>query len=194
MSQRRSLVVIVASQAALFLAVIFIPYDPLPRRLALALTNFVVTGGIIMVDRNIRRHGGQLPLWAMLIGVAAVWLDALANFWLLYTYVWWWDRFTHAFGGFALGIMAAQIFWPRLKSGVSAAWMGLWVGQTLGAWYEISEYLGDMWFKTWRVMSIYDSPRDLWFNFLGGAAALGLLLLVARNREKKTAKVIIAGS
>ena len=72
------------------------------------------------VARDMHRRGQEMPLWAMLIGVTAVWLDALANYFLLYTYVWWWDRFTHAFGGFALTIVGGQL-WAARVAGVGGA-------------------------------------------------------------------------
>jgi hypothetical protein len=48
-----------------------------------------------------------------------------------------------------------------------------------------------MWFKTWRVMSIYDSPRDLWFNFLGGIAAVGIMLLAYKQRVAGKARKVL---
>lgn len=164
-------------------------YDTAPRQIALIVTNITATVLVLLFDRWLQRRKAKLSMITILLVVAAVWLDALGNFQHLYGQFWWWDRITHTVGGMAIsgGFIDFCLAWRRTgKLAVSwgqAAWLGFLSGQFLGSLYEISEWLGDFWFHTHRVVYTYDSPHDLFFNALGGAIVV-LLFRVFRPRSE----------
>jgi uncharacterized membrane protein YjdF len=122
--------------------------------------------------------------WIMAVGAAAIWLDAIGNFAGWYTDFWWWDRLAHFCGGLALSVLAYD-FWRTHKSAkvIPVGWLALATGQTIGAWYEISEFGGDILFGMHRVGSGYDSPRDLFFNFIGGVVGIMIYRFVIKRRK-----------
>lgn len=151
-------------------------YDTGVRQVALTVTNLSTVLIFLLVYRYLRRsYGITLPWIVFLIVCASVWLDALGNFQHFYGTYWWWDRLTHTTGGLAVtaGIMAVcTSLWTAGRFRVSWRSVNLYafsLAQTLGAIYEISEWLGDVMFGTRRVGGPFDSPRDLFFNMLGGA-------------------------
>lgn len=162
-------------------------YDTFQRQVALAVTNVATFVGCLLLDRWLRRRGAGLsaPTWFVVAG--AVWLDALGNFQHLYGGFWWWDRLTHTVGGMALSALFIDLFLALRRSGklaagwAFAAWQGVLVGQLLGSVYEVSEWLGDMWFKTERVRGPYDTPHDLFQNLIGGLLMLAIMRLSRRK-------------
>ena len=180
--------VVIGLQLLLLGIELFTAYDTTQRQGALAVTNIATVLGLVFLNRWLQRRGAGLS-WPTWLGVAtAVWLDALGNFQHLYGGFWWWDRLTHTVGGMALSAMFIDL-WLALRAAGKlqaswgfAAWQGVLVGQLLGSIYEVSEWLGDMWFKTERVRGPYDTPHDLFQNLLGGLLMLGLMALTRRRR------------
>lgn len=187
MKIRPILYLVVVAQLVLLSVELLTHYDTDQRQVALAITNLVSLGAILGFDRWLRKKGGQLSVTSCLLVVAAVWLDALGNFQHLYAGFWWWDRLTHTIGGMALSAGFIDFFLSyqaagKLKAGWTwTAWMGFLVGQLLGSMYEISEWLGDMWFHTERVRGPYDTPHDLFQNLVGGLLVVLLLRLFRKQ-------------
>lgn len=183
------LAIAVLAQLALLLIEWLTRYDTLPRQIALSITNLAAVAAVLGFSRWLRKRGAKLSGLTVLLAFGAVWLDALGNFQHLYAGFWWWDRVTHAFGGMAVsaGLIDVYQSWRRtgrLNVGWGqAAWLGFLSGQFLGAMYEVSEWLGDMWFSTNRVVYRYDTPHDLFFNALGGGLVVVVMWLVVRRRR-----------
>lgn len=162
-------------------------YDTPVRQYALSLTNIASVIGVLWFDRWLGRRGGQLSVATMLIVAGAVWLDALGNFQHLYAGFWWWDRLTHTVGGMAVSALFINLFMTQQQRGRwttdrwPAIWYGFLLGQFVAAFYEITEWLGDMWFDTHRVVYTYDTPHDLFFNLLGG---VGVIMILARQKKR----------
>lgn len=156
-------------------------YDTVGRQVALTLTNLFTIGMFFIVAAWLRRRYGLVLHWiVLLILSASVWLDALGNFQHYYFTIWWWDRLTHAVGGLAVtaGLYACIIgLWRAQRLPVSWRVANLYaftLAQTLGAVYEVSEWIGDLWFGTHRVGDRFDSPRDIFFNILGGLLVMAV--------------------
>ncbi|MBI4089826.1 MAG: hypothetical protein HY421_00320, partial [Candidatus Kerfeldbacteria bacterium] len=154
-------------------------YDTRGRQNALAVTNLVVVLIYYLVQRYVRlRYGIILPWIVLVVLSASVWLDAIGNFQHFYARFWWWDRLTHAVGGLAatVGVYAVAVaVWRAGRLNVSWRVLNLYafcLAQTLGALYEVSEWIGDELFSTHRVQGVFDGPRDLFFNMLGGLVVL----------------------
>lgn len=158
-------------------------YDDLGRQIALSLTNVVATLAVIGFDRRLRRQGSGLSMVTYLLVAGAVWLDALGNFQHLYGGFWWWDRLTHSVGGMALSAGFIDLCLSLRRAGrmtaspTVAIWLGFLFGQLLGSVYEISEWLGDLWFATERVRGPFDAPHDLFQNLIGGVLVLVIFLV-----------------
>lgn len=186
MNRRISLVVI--AQILLAGIEVFTHYDTGVRQTALVITNLAAIGGILWLDGTLRRRGGALTNLTILFIMAAVWLDALGNFQHLYGGFWWWDRVTHAVGGLAVSALFIDLSlaWRRLsKFSVPVSltlWFGFLAGQFLAAMYEVSEWLGDMWFHTERVRGPYDTPHDLFFNAVGGVIVVLLFWIMNKKQ------------
>lgn len=179
MMQRIMIFSLLCTQLLLFAYEVSAHYDTRGRQLALALTNVGAVGLFVVVQHLLRKRYGIVLNWVVLFIVSgAVWLDAIGNFAHYYAQFWWWDRLTHAMGGLAVtaGFYIMTIaLWKAGRMRVSWIVVNLYafaVGQTLGALYEVSEWVGDVLFATHRVQGPFDSPRDLFFNMAGGLLAL----------------------
>lgn len=179
MMQRLAIVTLYLTQAGLLAYELIAKYDTHGRQIALAITNVVAVTLFVVLQHILRKRYGIVIHWVVLLVVSAsVWLDAMGNFMHYYASYWWWDRLTHAVGGLAVttGFYVVMIaLWRAGRMTVSWRVVNIYafcVGQTLGALYEVSEWLGDMWFDTNRVGGPFDSPRDLFFNMAGGALVL----------------------
>lgn len=181
MKRKTFIVSFILLQLVLLGVELFTHYDTTQRQIALAVTNIATAIGALLLDRWLRRKGSHLSATSYYLIAVSVWLDALGNFQHLYAGFWWWDRLTHTVGGMALSALFIDIFLALRRSGKLsaswgfAAWMGVLVGQLLGSVYEISEWLGDFWFKTERVRGPYDTPHDLFQNLVGGLLVLGIM-------------------
>lgn len=181
--------IIVLVQTALLAVEFFTSYDTGVRQGALALTNIAAIVGLLWLDRSLRRRGARLSWLTIIVVLAAVWIDALGNFQHLYARWWWWDRVTHAAGGLAVTALFIDLALARraiVKLNVSpilALWFGFLLGQFVAAMYEVSEWLGDWWFATERVRGPFDTPRDLFFNAVGGLIILGFFWLRAKRHR-----------
>lgn len=179
MIQRVITTVIMAAQVILLAIELVTKYDTNGRQLALALTNVVTVGLYLAVGRIAHRRYGITLHWVVLVIIAAsVWLDALGNFQHWYAQYWWWDRLTHAIGGLAVTVgfyMVTVALWYARRLAMSWRVLNLYtfcLAQTLGALYEVSEWIGDELFDTHRVQGLFDAPRDIFFNMLGGILVL----------------------
>jgi len=164
---------------------LFTNYDTGARQRALALTNVGVTLVIIWLHAWLNRRGRRLSMIVIATVLAAIWLDALGNFQHFYASYWWWDRLTHGIGGLAASALFIDLYLNWRSTAAPELWrMYLWlgflVGQFVSAMYEVSEWLGDILFNTHRVQGPFDSPRDLFFNLLGGLIAATLFVIARR--------------
>lgn len=163
-------------------------YDTFPRQVALAITNVIGVGAIFWVNQWLLKRGRPFSIITLVFTLGGLWLDALGNFRHFYGGYWWWDHLTHGIGGIAITSAFIDLWsgWRRGRETViswwQATWIGLAFGQFLGAVYEVSEYLGDFWFKTHRVGLHFDTSRDLTFNLAGGLLIV-LVRWLSRKRE-----------
>lgn len=170
---------VILAQAVLLGYELVAHYDSTGRQVALAVTNVVSLGAVVLVNRFLQRRYGITVHWIVYAIIAtSVWLDAVGNFQHAYARFWWWDRLTHAIGGLAATagtVWVCVALWRAGRFAVSWRIVLLYafvLAQSAGAAYEISEWVGDELFGTHRVQGPFDAPRDLAMNFLGGLAVL----------------------
>ncbi len=186
-------ILIILLQTALLSVEVFTVFDTGVRQAALALTNVLSTAGLLWLDASLRRRGTRLLWVTIAVVLAAVWVDALGNFQHFYAQYWWYDRVIHAAGGLAVSALFMDLALARrliAKLNVSitlALWFGFLLGQFLAAMYEVSEWLGDWWFATERVRGPFDTPRDLFFNAVGGVVIV--LLFWWQKRQARSGTV-----
>ncbi len=167
---------------------LWLSYADLPSRLALALTNVVAIGVIVTLRRRLRQHGVDLPGYIVLLFALDIWFDGFGNFLGFYTNIPNWDRIAHFLGTMVvtLGIIATlQMLRQHGKiqlGGIFLTIVAPSIALTLTIIHEIAEYLGDRWFATHRITSLYDTSGDLVANALG---ALLVILLVQPYRRLK---------
>lgn len=190
---RRALPILtLASLAALLVVELGTTYDTAQRQTALAVTNVASLVLFLAVRRALRRRGLDLP-WSVLVFIAAgVWLDALGNFQHLYARFWWWDRFTHVVGLLPV-TWGVLVVLGQLETGgrirlhkAGRALFAVGMANLLGALYEISEWLGDVWFGTERVRGTFDTAHDLANNLLGSLLAVLVVWASGALTEKPT--------
>jgi len=181
MIQRFVVAIVLALQVILVGYELVAEYDTWVRQVALSLTNAAAIGGYVLAARWLQRRFGIVLHWIVLVIIAAsVWLDALGNFQHYYGSIWWWDRLTHAVGGLAVTAAIAIVVFSLWNAGqLKVSWRvanvyAFSLAQAIGAVYEVSEWIGDLWFGTHRVGDRFDSPRDLFFNMLGGLIVLAV--------------------
>lgn len=181
MIQRIATFFILAVQTLLAGYEIFATYDTHGKQNALALTNVGAVAIFLIVQRVLRRRYGITIHWVVLLVIAgSIWLDAMGNFLHYYGRFWWWDRLTHAVGGLALTVGFYVVCYSLWRSGrLKVSWFVLnlyafSLSQLVGMVYEVSEWVGDALFKTGRIGGLYDTPRDLFFNIVGGLVVLAV--------------------
>lgn len=187
MKLRPLLWLVLVSQITLLTIEVVTHYDTGSRQTALVMTNIISAAAVFWANRWLGKRGSQLSAVTILLVIGAVWLDALGNFQHLYAGFWWWDRITHTVGGMAISAGFIDFYQAWRRTGAfpvswgQATWLGFLVGQFLGAMYEVSEWLGDFWFHTHRVVYTYDTPHDLFFNLCGGV----IVILIVRFSQRK---------
>jgi hypothetical protein len=137
--------------------------------------------------------------WSVwIIVTVALWLDAAGDFFHLYGKITWWDQVVH------FGVSAIMAF--TLFAVINAFWvdkfqysllfrkgrlkLALFLSSTssvsLGALYEVEEYLEDLLFHTNRLGPGTDTANDLSMNILGvltTASIITLHYLITRKRN-----------
>lgn len=167
---------------------LFLPYDDVASRLALALTNVVAIMVILVLRRRLGRRHITLPGAVVLLFVLDIWFDAVGNFLDFYTKIPNWDRLAHFLGTavVTLGILATlQMLRQHGKIQLGGLFISIVapsIAISITVVHEIAEFIGDRWFGTHRVTGIFDTSGDLVFNLLGAAL---VILLVQPYRNMK---------
>jgi hypothetical protein len=180
---RPAVIIFVVVQLVLLGVEVLTDYDTTGRQTALAVTNVASIIGVLWLDRHLRKQGSHLSALTLLIVAGGIWLDALGNFQHFYGRWWWYDRLTHGVGGMAVTAFFTDVFLARQRIGQlqvtrgAALWLGFLLGQFVGSMYEVSEWIGDELFATHRVQGLFDAPRDLLNNAVGGVVATVLFWL-----------------
>ncbi len=192
MSRNTQLVLVaLASLVVVGVVEVVSDYDYLARRLALLSTNLITFVFLLSAAGYLkRRFGERLPWVVYWVAASGVWLDALGNFQNYYTRYWWWDNVTHAGGTLAAAVSIyvfirlilrrrGLVLGPGLEGMVIVA-----IGTTFSAFYEISEWWGDLLFDTRRVGDRFDTVSDLWYNFLGALVVVLVGAWIERRRRR----------
>lgn len=145
---------------------------------------------------KLKGHYLHYSIW--IITAIALWLDAAGDFFHLYGTINWWDQAVHygvsAIAAFSL-FAVINAFWIDkfkysllLKEGKFKLALFLAATSTisLGALYEIEEYLEDIFFHTNRLGPGTDTANDLLMNSAGVLTTVIILTahyLVTHNRK-----------
>jgi len=183
----RTTMVVLVAQGILLLIELFTHYDSWDRQVALSITNAAGIAAILLLSRYFQQHGSTMPATASIALALGVWFDAAGNFAHLYGRISWWDKLAHGVGSAAVALALWYIFALMVKQGrlaLSRVWrsvLTISMATTIASLYEISEYLGDLWFRTHRVTDVYDTPDDLLWNTL----AVLFIVWLAGKRENQ---------
>jgi hypothetical protein len=126
--------------------------------------------------------------WAVALGV---WLDAAGNFSHLYSKISWYDNLTHFVGSLSITIPLFYLIYYLNQKGYiklnrfNIALYSLSINMFLISIYEITEWIGDIWFHTYRIADRFDSPTDMFYNLLGGLLVILLGLWLTRQKSSE---------
>lgn len=167
--------------------------------LGLVITSIFVLTLLEITAYKYRKKKGHYLHWSIwIITTLALALDAFGDFFHLYAKISWWDQTVHylvsvimAFTLFAV----INAFWIDkfrysllLKEGRLKLALFLATASTisLGALYEVEEYLEDVFFHTNRLGPGTDTANDLTLNILGALTTViivSVYYLVTRKRK-----------
>lgn len=151
----------------------------------------------ITASRYKQKKGHYLHWSVWIIVTIALSLDAFGDFFYLYGNIIWWDRVVHysvsAIISFTLFVVI-NAFWidkfefcllfkqGRLKL---ALFLSAASTVSLGALYEVEEYLEDVFFHTNRLGSGTDTANDLTMNILGALTAAAVIHIYCSIAHKR---------
>ncbi|MCU0679107.1 MAG: hypothetical protein MUC28_01505 [Planctomycetes bacterium] len=158
--------------------------------LGLVLTSiFVLTLLEITAHKYKKKKGHYLHWTIWVIAVTALSLDAAGDFLHLYGKIGWWDQVVHysvnAIVAFTL-FAVINAFWIDkfrysllLKEGrlKLALFLAATSTVSLGALYEVEEYLEDVFFDTNRLGPGADTANDLAMNILGALTTVAIVTI-----------------
>lgn len=164
-------------------------YDTLRRQIALSLTDLFVIVVFYIVYRKLKnRYQVILPGYIAWAAAFGVWLDAAGNFAHFYTKYTRYDDITHFVGSLSIALPLFYTFYKLRQGGfikLNRFHIGLYaisLTMLLVSIYEISEWIGDILFKTYRVTGPFDTPSDLFYNLLGALAVAVVGWWVTHNK------------
>lgn len=164
-------------------------YDTVQRQIALSTTCLFVVVVYYIVYRKLKnKYQIYLPGYIAWAAAFGVWLDAAGNFAHFYINYSWYDNLTHFVGSISLALPLFYVFYKLSEKGyikLSHFHIGLYsvsLTMLLVAIYEISEWLGDIWFNTYRVTNRFDSPTDMFYNLLGALAVILVGIWLTKKR------------
>lgn len=171
---------------------LFLSYDTVTRRLALMVTCLAVLAALVIFSRTRSSKNSQtLSTTIFWLAGIGVWCDAVGNFLHYYDRFTWWDQLAHGVGtsALALGILLILGFaerantlrlGPFLRSVFAIA-----LAVTCSALYEVSEYLGDQLFATYRITDLYDTADDLLWNFLASVVVVATITVFDERKKNR---------
>jgi len=165
-------------------------YDTVQRQMALSITNIAAIAIFYIVYLKLKnKYQIILPGYIAWVIAFGVWLDAAGNFAHFYANYTWYDDFTHFVGSMSIAIPLFYVFYQLSQKGFiklgrfNIAMYAVSLTMLLVSVYEISEWVGDLLFETYRITGRFDTASDLFYNFLG--ALLPVLLGVWLMRKKE---------
>jgi len=158
--------------------------------LGLVITSIMMLGLLEVTAYKYKKKKGHYLHWSIWIIVAlSIGLDAAGDFFHLYGKIYWWDQAVHFFVSavitFTLFVVISSFWIDNFKYSLlfktSRFELSLFLAATstvsLGAFYEIEEYLEDVIFHTNRLGPGADTANDLFLNVSGAATTVILLII-----------------
>jgi len=180
------------SLIVLFFIETFFRYDTPIRQTALSLTCLMAIIVLVVTFQRIRKNlKVSLPFYIAWAVALSVWFDALGNFAGLYGKILWWDKLSHAVGSGTMALAFFFIFYELNKKGkiklgrFNLSLYSISLTALLTSVYEVSEFLGDQWFKTRRVTDLYDTPDDMMWNILAAIIVVIVSDLIIKYKKSK---------
>jgi len=137
------------------------------------------------------KHGRLLPWWIVSGIVLCIVLDATGDYLGWYGSLWYFDTVLH----FSLPAAAVAGFWGIRKTlGLETSFSYLWwtvapCVTTLGAMYEMEEYLEDYFTGSHRLGDGFDTANDLLMDFLGAFSPVIIVYIIKKvSRGQSKAK------
>lgn len=162
----------------------------------LGLTLTCIIGWLIVegVSFFLKKYCGQpIAGLAMVIAVAAIYLDALGDILGFYGKFGWYDQAAHFLGAAAAGGLMFSIIYSFAQCGkIKLGFLGqglfaLSATTLLGVIYELEEYLEDFFTGSHRLGDGPDTANDLLLDMTGAIAAILICIIYLAFIKKKPA-------
>lgn len=167
-------------------------YDTFQRQMALSITNIFTILVIYIVYRKLKnKYQIILPGYIAWAAAFGVWLDAAGNFAHFYIKYSRYDDFTHFIGSMSIAIPLFYVFYQLSQKGYiklgrfNIGMYSVSLTMLLVSVYEISEWIGDILFNTYRVTGRFDTASDLFYNLLGALLPVWLGIWLTRKKSKE---------
>ena len=169
--------------------------EVLPLTLEFTWLGLILTAGFVWVSLEIiswqlRKHGARY-LWGItyLGALFSVCADAFGDIFRFYGNFFWYDQAAHSIGGAVVALIAFNLLTALYQSGKivlpikGRGVISVAIAMAMGAFYEIEEYLEDVFFHSHRLGDGFDTANDLLCNTFG-AVVIIIILVIIRRRKK----------
>ena len=142
----------------------------------LAWTIIELSSYLLKKSCGLAMHG-----WAMMVAVAALYIDALGDILRLYGKLCWYDQIAHLAGGITVAVLIFNALWQLNKcqkikfNNWGIGFFTICAAALFGALYEIEEYLEDFFTGSHRLGDGPDTANDLMLNILGAIAIIVII-------------------
>ncbi|MDD4271679.1 MAG: hypothetical protein PHF50_02650 [Patescibacteria group bacterium] len=156
--------------------------------LGLVITSIFTLAVLEMTAHNYRKKKGHYLHWSVWVIITiALALDAAGDFFHLYSRYDWWDQVVHYFNSaiicFTLFAVINAFYIDKFKFSLLlkegrlklALFLATTATVSLGALYEMEEYLEDVFFHTNRLGSGADTANDLTLDILGAVTVVAIV-------------------
>jgi hypothetical protein len=127
---------------------------------------------------------------------ASIWFDGAANFWHLFGRILWWDKLAHFTGSFApIAVILTFVYQLNQQGRIrlpqwSVGLFSVSMVTLLSVVYEVSEYVGDIWFGTHRVTDLFDTADDLMYNTASALFVVMVFWAWRWAKQKRSAQIV----
>lgn len=129
----------------------------------------------------VEKSGGHLNVAVWPLALVMVCIDAFGDMFRLYSRLAWYDRAAHFFGGLTIAAITFAVLKARRKDESVSNYDLLFVlsfTALAGSFYEIEEYLEDLFTFSHRLGDGFDTVDDIIMNLSGGLFFLVVFILI----------------
>jgi hypothetical protein len=134
-----------------------------------------------------KKAGRSLSWYVFMIALVSISVDALGDINHWYSGFSWYDQMAHMVGGGTAALAAFSLYWELVKSGKIvmgkkfAGFLAVATAGFLGTFYEMEEYLEDVFTGSHRLGDGPDTANDIMMNTIGAIIMVMVVVLLTRR-------------